>query len=242
MTSDTSDRISDLFTNNSHNLTPVSARHAVTMLYLPIMHNPQVTQLCASLLSDAELHRAERFTTQDDQALFQQRRAFRRFCGAQASGSVQPLSKITFSETENGRPHLADLPDLWFSFSACRFGLLGAWSSTHGIGVDIEDQTRPLEATALAWQFFSSAEADAVAEADRLQRQRTLFQLWTLKEAALKSIGEGLPFGLDAFGFELAPDLRIVHTPPGHGGTGAFSAHLIEEVNHCAALVVRRLS
>ena len=123
------------------------------------------------------------------------------------------MSEIRLEYTENGRPYLADAPDLWFSFSSCRFGMLGAWSSTHGIGVDIEDHTRELEAGELARQYFSVAEAEAIEGAGGVERLRTFYRFWTLKEAALKSIGEGLPFGLDAFEFELDPRVRVVHAP-----------------------------
>jgi phosphopantetheine--protein transferase-like protein len=146
------------------------------------------------------------------------------------------------SVTENGRPYLSDLPDFWFSFSSCRFGFLGAWSSTHGIGVDLEDQTRNLEAVELAHRFFSEAEANAVEGVGGLERLRTFFQFWSLKEAALKSIGEGLPFGLDAFEFELEPNLRVVHAPPDHGGPEQFDAHVIKGADSCAALVIRSLA
>ena len=165
---------------------------------------------------------AERFLTEDGKAHFKQRRAFRRYCGAFVLGSPQPLSRIVFQETEKGRPYLPDLPNVRFSFSSCRFGFLGAWSSTHSIGVDLEDQTRNLEATELAQQFFSQAEAKAVKVVGGLARLRTFYQLWSLKEAALKSIGEGLPFGLDAFEFELTPTLRVVHAPPDYGGPERF--------------------
>ena len=69
------------------------------------------------------------------------------------------------------------------------------------------------------------------------------FQFWSLKEAALKSIGEGLPFGLDAFEFELGPNLRVVHAPTDHGGPEKFEAHVIEGTDSsCAALVIRSLA
>ena len=242
MTRDDSDRINDLFAANTRDLTPAPARHAAHVLYAPVSHDPEVTRRCSSVLSDSELQRADRFVTQGDKTLFKQRRAFRRFCGALVLGSSQPLSQIAFNETENGRPHLSDLPDFWFSFSSCRFGFLGAWSSTHGIGVDLEDQTRDLEATELAQQFFSIAEANAVEGPGGLASLRTFFQFWSLKEAALKSIGEGLPFGLDAFEFELVPSLRVVHAPPDHGGSERFSAHLIEGTGGCTALVIRSLT
>ena len=93
--------------------------------------------------------------------------------------------------------------------------------------------------TELAERFFSEAEAKAVEQASSLARRRTFFQLWNLKEAALKSIGEGLPFGLDAFEFELVPNLRVVHAPCDRGGPERFNAHLIEGTNSCAALVTR---
>jgi phosphopantetheinyl transferase len=243
MTRDDSDRINDLFAGSSCDLTPAPVRHAAHVLYAPVSYDPEVTRLCASVLSDTELRRADRFVTEYDKAQFKQRRAFRRFCGAAVLGSSRPLSQIVFQETENGRPYLSDVPDIWFSFSSCRFGILGAWSSTHGIGVDIEDQTRDLEAVELAHRFFSGAEANVVEGVDGLERLRTFFQFWNLKEAALKSIGEGLPFGLDAFEFELEPNLRVVHAPPDHGGPEQFDAHMIQGAGSgCTALVTRRLA
>jgi len=241
MSRDESDRINDFFAACSRDLTPASARPAAHVLYAPVSYDPDVSRHCASVLSDTELQRADRFVSEHDRTRFKQRRAFRRFCGATVLGSSRSLSQIVFEETESGRPYLSDSPDIWFSFSSCRVGFLGAWSSTHGIGVDLEDQARDLEAAELAHRFFSGAEAYAVEGVGGFERLRTFYQFWSLKEAALKSIGEGLPFGLDAFEFELDPNLRVVHAPPDHGGPEQFDAHVIEGTDSCAALVTRSL-
>jgi phosphopantetheinyl transferase len=238
MSRDDNDRINDLFSTSSRDLTPAAARHAAQLLFAPVSSDPEVTRCCASLLADSELQRAGRFVTRADKTLFIQRRAFRRYCGAIALGASQPLSQIAFNETENGRPLLPDLPDYWFSFSACRFGFVGAWSSTHGIGVDVEDHTRELQATELAKQFFSTAEARAVDDSSGLQSRQTFFKFWCLKEAALKSIGEGLPFGLGTFEFELEPSLRVVDAPPEHGGAEQFDAQLIVTTDSYTALLI----
>jgi phosphopantetheinyl transferase len=235
MTRNDSDWVNDLYATGARDWTPVSARHAAYVLYAPVSRDPEASRRCASVLSDTELQRVDRLLTEDGKAQFQQRRAFRRYCGACVLESPRPLSQIVFQETEKGRPYLPDLPNVWFSFSSCRSGFIGAWSSTHCVGIDLEDHTQNLEATELAQRFFSEAEAKAV-EGTRL---RTFFHLWNLKEAALKSIGEGLPMGLDAFEFELTPNLRVVHAPHDHGGPGRFSAHVIDGTDSCAALVIR---
>jgi phosphopantetheinyl transferase len=237
--SEASERISEVFSASSRDVTPASACHAARVLYAPVSRDIGVSKLCASILSDAELQRRARFAAECDKSRFEQRRAFRRFCGATALGSSRPLSQIAFEATENGRPYLSESPGLWFSFSSCELGLLGAWSSTHAIGVDLEDPTRDLEARELARQFFSVAEAAAVDGVGGPPRLRTFYRFWGLKEAALKSIGEGLPYGLDAFEFELAPGLCVVHAPPDHGGPKLFSAYAIEGADSCAALVIR---
>ncbi len=237
----TSELVNDFFAANSRDLTPASVHHITRLLYMPVSIEPEFTRGCESILSDSELERADRFATQDDRTLFKQRRAFRRFCGALALGSPRLLSQTVFDQTENGRPHLSGSPDFYFSFSSCRFGFLGAWSVTHAIGVDLEDQTRALEPVELAQQYFSTAEAEVVNRPDCCANLRDFFRLWSLKEAALKSIGEGLPFGLDRFVFELEPDLRIVHAPDDFGGRAQFDAHLIEVTGGCIALVIRNL-
>jgi phosphopantetheinyl transferase len=237
-----SDWVSDLFNAVARDWTPASARHAAYVLYAPISRDPEASRHCASVLSDAELQRADRFVTEDGKAQFKQRRAFRRYCGAFVLGSPRPLSRIIFEQTDKGRPYLPDLPDFWFSFSSCRFGFLGAWSSTHGIGIDLEDCTRNLEAIELARRYFSEAEAKVVEGVGGLPRKRTFFQHWCHMEAALKSIGEGLPFGLDTFEFEFSPNPRVVHAPRDHGGPERFNAHLIEGTESCAALVTRSVA
>jgi phosphopantetheinyl transferase len=242
MTRDDSEWVNGLFAASAGDWTPAQANHAAHVLYAPVSRDPEASRRCASVLSDIELQRADRFVTKDGNAHFKQRRAFRRYCGAFVLGSPRALAQTSFQETEKGRPYLPDLPNVWFSFSSCRFGFLGAWSSTHRIGVDLEDQTRSLEAAELAQQFFPQAEAKAVKVVGGLARLRTFCQLWSLKEAALKSIGEGLPFGLDAFEFELAPNLRVVHAPPDYGGPDRFAAQIIDRTDICAALVIRSVA
>jgi 4'-phosphopantetheinyl transferase len=239
MSRNDSDRVKNFFAARARDITPESVRHSAHVLYAPVSNDPEVTRSCASILSETDLQRAERFIKYSDRSLFIQRRAFRLFCGALSGGTSELLSQVVFEETENGRPYLFDLPDCWFSFSSCRFGFLGAWSSTHGIGVDIEDRTRDPGAIELARLFFSAAEAMAVEEQAGLPNPPSFFQFWGLKEAALKSIGEGLPFGLNAFGFELDPSPRVVHVPAGYGGPERFSAHTMEGTENCIAMVLR---
>jgi 4'-phosphopantetheinyl transferase len=242
MIRDGSDWISNYFYACADDLTPSTERHLARLFYAPVSIDPEVTRSCSSVLSDIELQRADHFAAQNDKALFIQRRAFRRFCGALVLEASQPLSQIAFGETEKGRPYLSELPEVWFSFSSCRFGFAGAWSRTHGIGVDCEDQTRKLEVAELARRFFSRAEAGAVEGPGGKVSHQAFFQLWAVKEAALKSIGEGLPFGLDAFEFSLVPDLHVVHAPPDYGGAEGFRAHMIEGTESCIATVIRSLS
>jgi 4'-phosphopantetheinyl transferase len=239
--SSNSDWAAESFAGSACDWTPPSVRGAACVLFAPFSGDSEVSGRCASVLSDAERQRAALFVTEDGRAHFQQRRAFRRYCGAVALGSPGRLSRIDFKETEKGRPILPDLLQVWFSFSSCRFGFLGAWSSTNAIGVDLEDHTRSAEAVALARRYYGPAEARIVERADGPARQRVFFQLWSLKEAALKSIGEGLPAGLDAFEFELAPTLRLVSVPRNYGGPEQFDAHLLEGAGYCAALVIRSL-
>lgn len=241
MNKDKSDQVFDYFDCHSRNLTPASARHGADVLYAPCSHDPEVTKFCSSVLTDRELRRADRFVFETDKQRFIQRRAFRRFCAATMTNITLPLSQIVFEETVNGRPYLADLPDFWFSFSSSKLGLLGAQSSTHAIGVDLEDKSGNLEITALAQHFFSKDEASIIERICKPDRLQCFLEFWCLKEAALKSIGEGLPFGMDVFQFEMEPVPRIIQTPAEYGRPESFSAHIVEKSNICAALVLRYL-
>ena len=239
MTQSPSVRVKDCFSARSRDITPVAMCHTAQVLYAPVYNNPEFTRTCASLLSEGEQRRSERFARAADRSLFLQRRAFRRFCGAQLLGNSQSLSQVEFVETEKGRPYLRELPNHWFSFSSWRGGYLGAWSASHAIGVDIERRVPDPGATDLARKYFSPAEASLVQGPDGQAKVQAFFELWTLKEAALKSIGEGLPYGLHAFEFELDPDLRIVRIPPGHGGPEQFCVHLVPGAENCTAIVLR---
>ena len=238
---DSNNQVYTHFNSGALDLTPPSSRHVANVLYAPVSNDPVFSEQCASVLSKPELQRANRFANKTEKTHFKQRRAFRRYCAATALGSIQPLSQFDFEKTEKGRPFLSGATDFWFSFSSCRSGFLGAWSSTHGIGVDIEEPTKSIEAKELACQYFSTAEANVVEKTGNLARQRVFFNFWCLKEAALKSIGEGLPFGLDTFKFGLSPTLQVIDAPSEHGGPGQFSAHFLEINEQYAALIIRSL-
>jgi len=234
-----SDRCKALFTTLSRDITPLKARQAATVLHFPMSQAGELGRYCPSLLSKAERARADRFACAGDRMVYILSRAFRRYCGVTALDSRVPFSKIVFEETPKGQPYLSGAPGLGFSFSSCRLGILGAWSKTRSIGVDIEDNSKTLEAAVLARHYFTTSEAEAVVSACSDERRLLFYRLWCLKEAALKSIGEGLPYGLHQFAFELDPGVCVTRSPATYGEPEWFDAHLIEGSSLCAALVAR---
>ena len=88
MTWDASARVFDLFAANARDCTPAPARHMASVLFAPVSRDPEAVSRCASVLSDAEKRRAQSFLAQGDEAYFKQQRAFRRYCGALAVGTL----------------------------------------------------------------------------------------------------------------------------------------------------------
>lgn len=231
--------VSECFSAGAQDCTPAQAESTAIVQFLPASRDPELLLRCASVLSGDERQQAERLITQDLKERFWLRRAFRRYCGARALGGTTPLVSVHFASTGKGRPCLPASPECWFSFSACRLGVLGAWSWSHDVGVDIEDPIGTDEAQELARHYFAPTEVDAIQAARGSDRADTFLRLWTLKEAALKSIGEGLPFGLDAFECALSPSPHMVRAPSSHGGTASFQVFQLENVQGCASLVLR---
>jgi 4'-phosphopantetheinyl transferase len=233
------ERIREHFSARSVDWTPAPMRHIARVLYAPLSDDPEITGRCKSVLSETEQDRARRFASPSDRASFVQRRAFRRYCASLAAGHRRPMSQMTFSETEKGRPFLAEWPAFCFSFSSCELGFVGAWSVERDLGIDFESPMKGGNELDMARHWFLPCEIQHI-ERQGVKARRAFIELWTLKEAALKSIGEGLPFGLDAFSFELKPEPRVVRAPGSCGDPGRFDARFVGRSQGCAALVTCR--
>ncbi len=232
--------IERFFETSALDLTPTDTCHDISVLFMPAWYDGPPADFFSSILSSGELSRAERFKAVDHKMSFLQRRAFRRFCGAIALGVARPLSQIHFATTRAGQAYLSELPHAWFSFSSCRHGYLAAWSFRSAIGVDIEGLNQSVSPVDMANYYFVPNESDTVCKAEVHERKRLFLRLWTLKEAGLKSIGEGIPHGLKTFQFEIRPSVRVSFAPAEYGGPNNFNARLLEIAGCCAALVTRK--
>ena len=223
------EQVFEFFNSNVCDWTPKSACDVVRVLYLPIDITVDSFGKFSNILSDVEQQRARKFISKDDRENFILRRVFRRYCGSLALDLKTSLSLIEFEENEKGRPYFPHHPEYIFSFSSCKSGIIGAWSATHHVGVDVENLSANLDAAEIAQHYFSEAEAKCVEALEGKARTQAFFQFWSLKEAALKSIGEGLPFGLDAFVFSLALKPTISQVPQGYGSVDRYRAYMIEK-------------
>lgn len=91
-----------------------------------------------------------------------------------------------FGFTENGKPFLAEHPDIHFNLSHCPRCVCCAISD-RPVGIDVEEIQYDPDLAAAA---CSAAELAAIARCDRPEVEFT--RLWTAKESYLKMTGEGL--------------------------------------------------
>lgn len=187
---------------------PLLSGHGVD-LWLCAYRDGWDSPALASLLSEAELQRAQRFHFADDRLRYGVTRAAVRHI---LSRYVPvPPSEWHFRANEYGRPAISpDQPGahaLDFNVSHTA-GLIVIAVGRRELGVDVESLARPA-ALALARRFFAPTETAALASVAPAQQAQAFYAYWTLKEAYVKARGMGLALPLDGFGFDLAIDGHI---------------------------------
>ncbi|HEX6591913.1 MAG TPA: 4'-phosphopantetheinyl transferase superfamily protein, partial [Moraxellaceae bacterium] len=101
-----------------------------------------------------------------------------------------PSSSLIFKRAESGRLFLEEAQGWHFSLSHSAGGI-AAIACTQPCGIDIE-VPRKASFESVASRYFAEAEKKALQEAPTDQRVELFFRLWTLKEASVKALGEGL--------------------------------------------------
>jgi 4'-phosphopantetheinyl transferase len=116
-----------------------------------------------------------------------------------------PPGDWTFVPASNGKPRLeADLAArTHLSFSLAHTDGLVACVVTRDadVGIDVEAIDRSTDALEVAQRHFSPFEIADVEQCRADSRQPRFIEIWTLKEAYVKAIGDGLSCPLDSFGF-----------------------------------------
>lgn len=186
-----------------------------------------------ALLSPDERSRGHRFATAELQRRFVAGRAgLRRVLGEHLR--VDPRA-LAFVENAHGKPRLVGAQAVHFSLSHSGDRAMLALSDRLEVGADLE-RMRPIEHLDLARRYFHRSECAAIeAAAGEEAQRRAFFLIWTLKEAIVKSLGQGLSIPLDSFAVSIeAARPRLVVCPP--GAAPDWWLDVAEEAGYCRAL------
>lgn len=113
--------------------------------------------------------------------------------------SPELTSPLRFRYSDHGKPYLVDNPSLQFNLSDSRDIALYAITLNREVGIDIEYMRNNIHVEGIAQRFFSPEESAALQTLPSNERLEAFYRIWTLKEAYIKVIGQGLSFPLDRF-------------------------------------------
>ena len=143
------------------------------------------------LLDADEVARVRRLKFERDRVLQLAAHALLRV--ALAAAADHAANEWRFVRTENGKPKLAQ-GLLGPSFNLTHTpGLAACALSWHGdVGIDAEHDRSGAAPMELTETVFTSREQTMLKNLPSIERARAFFDLWTLKEAAMKAVGLGL--------------------------------------------------
>ena len=119
-------------------------------------------------------------------------------------GDVAP-SRWQFEKGTRGKPYVV-AP--WKDFRAFNLAhsanlVVFAIAREGLLGVDVESMDRSTTGIPLARRFFAVQEVNQMLAMPSEMQRESFLQFWTLKEAYIKAIGDGLAMPLDQFFFDL---------------------------------------
>lgn len=117
--------------------------------------------------------------------------------------TIKP-EEICFTYNQKGKPSLHDniLEKIEFNLSHKNIYAVYAISKNN-IGIDLEKIDAKVQVENIAKRFFCNDESDYLTNLPLIEKPEYFFKLWTIKEAYLKAIGEGLSGGLDSICFAI---------------------------------------
>ncbi len=165
--------------------------------------SPKELSHCRDLLSDAERRREEEFRLPCDRHAYLVTRAMQRLLLSRST-TIDPHA-LEFDRGFFGRPSLrqASTNSADLDFNLSHDGDIIVLGIAHGakIGIDvIASACRPSFET-VARRFFQHSEIAALEALPVDVRADAFLQLWALKEAYVKMLGDGLSIPFNTFGF-----------------------------------------
>ena len=106
--------------------------------------------------------------------------------------------EIYLQYNEYGKPYLP-VGNPQFNLANCRDLALYVFCLNADIGVDLECIRSIEDVSGIASRFFSPSENAVLKSAPTDQQLELFFTYWTLKEAYIKAVGQGLSYPLDSF-------------------------------------------
>lgn len=126
----------------------------------------------------------------------------------------QVLGKADITLGENGKPYFAVASAPGFNLSHSGKTLVLAVNYAGAIGADVETRSTRRDALGIARRYFHPSEAASLASLPAAEQRDAFLTLWTLKEAALKAIGQGICDGMHypCFDIPAALSTERIHT------------------------------
>jgi 4'-phosphopantetheinyl transferase len=169
-----------------------------------LLDDPAVAARLVSLLAPDELERRDRMATEGGRRQQLLARALQREVLSRYLPRTAPRD-WRFMRGESGRPSLAppfDAEGLNFNLAHTPGLVVMAVGRVAHLGIDVEALDKPVPMP-VARRYFSDREVAALHALAPEDQPRRFLRLWTLKEAYLKAVGEGLAGGLDSMTFTL---------------------------------------
>ena len=147
--------------------------------------------------------------------------------------------KIEFDYNERDKPAVKNHPKAHFNISHSGDYVVVAFSDCP-VGIDIEKNKR--NRLAVAKRFFTREELDDLfALAEEKEQIEYFYQLWTLKESYMKTIGKGISMSLSSFSFKkFYTDFRLRYSSEDMGYQfTTYKVHPDYACNLCSKYILK---
>lgn len=151
------------------------------------------------ILSSDELDKKERYYFEKDRLIYGTTRGILRKLLSHYTGFKE--IEISFSFNKYGKPNIKNPTNskVEFNLSHSKNFAIIAFNLNNEIGIDIEYINHKLEIENIVENYFSRNEIDQLLKIKKENQIFSFFNIWTCKEAYIKSVGKGLSVDLKSF-------------------------------------------